>query len=350
MLMENEVVVDWQRDDCTRECKICNRPLGPSGLPVIYLDELCSDTDSSQQGHKLFLGRSVVLAFTGYRGQGKSLSLAHTIAMALSQGIKVWSNMPVKFELFENSPFGWKSRICESQPLDMGALYALDSGFQGGAVAIDELQYFLDSRQSMSRSNRLLNAVINQIRKRSLDFYYSIKDLSWADKRDVFETDAEIKCTDANWLNQKVPPGVTILQTCIDRNGWSGIELYNGQAEVQRRKLSHAKRIWPIYNSYQVIDYMDQINRASKDYSEKGQAKESAENKLAELLYSLKNNGAKEASADMIIESLKADGVDMTPKQLGKIFTSYGGERHRTRKGTMYDLEKLVFKENKANV
>lgn len=319
----------------TDKCLICNRPLSKNGLPVLYADEFRNEFSDGEPGHKLYLGKAVVIAFTGYRGNGKSLSMAHTIAQALAQGLKVWSNLPVKFELIDWDGFKYTSKICETLPLDLNALYQLSAELHDGAVAIDELQYFLDSRRSMTVNNRLINAVLNQIRKRKLDFYYTIKDLSWADKRDVFETDVEFKCHDANWFNQKVPPGITILQHVFDRTGWSGQEIYNGQpVEVCKRKLTHAKRLWNIYNSYAVIDYLEAMNPVSIVDSKTNDLNNTLDNMIA----SFSSNGTTKISGEDILESLRTNGLNVNDRQIGKMLKNKGLIKHRTREGTVYEL------------
>lgn len=229
-------------------------------LPV--LDESCfgvhvEDSGESEMSWSASLGESNVYAFSGLRGSGKSLSLAYLTAKALSLGMTCLSNMEVKYVLI---PIQGPPRLCETKPLDWNSVYLLDTGLQNAIVVADELLYWLDSRQSMTLRSRLINSCLNQIRKRSLSFAFSVKDMGWLDKRLALETDLEFGCTDSAMTiwgkTEHLKKGTLIFWKIFDKSGTTTGRRFQDSGIVYPGQLHHAERLWPIFNSYEVIDYL----------------------------------------------------------------------------------------------
>ena len=223
-------------------------------MAVITLDDLTM----GQPGNRtLMLGESNVIGFTGPRGGGKSLSMAYFICKALASGMTVWSNMPVGYSLQLN---GNAAKELNSTPLDMSALYHLEKDIVHGAIAIDELQYLADSRLSGSIRNRIMNAVIAQIRKRALDFYYTVKQDGWVDKRLRYETDVLAFCRDytktPEGIDSGIPKGHVFSVQVMDMSGaWTGKPYVDGD-KPYTFTFTGARKFWDVYNSYDVIDYV----------------------------------------------------------------------------------------------
>lgn len=235
-------------------------------LPVLYAADIaeCQREDlwgeRKRHGNGIVPGEGWVIGFTGIRGSGKSLSLAFMIAFCLIQGLTVWSNMRVAFRCCFG-PGEWKD--LETTPIDWKAVYSLEEGISHGVIAIDELVYYMDSRSSMGMRNRLVNAVINQVRKRSLDFYFTVKDMSWLDKRlRVWETDVEIACWDLHRTQGNIPKGHHIRWQCYDQSGaWTGRQWVPGMPPTTQKNLQYADKIWPIYDTSEIINFIEAQQR-----------------------------------------------------------------------------------------
>ncbi len=233
----------------------------------------------------LSLDGAYVLGCTGRRGDMKSLTVATWIAKKLAIGDPVWSNMAVKFYLNDGND---NLTLCETKPLNMDALYRLEKKLNGGAVAISELQYFADARQSNSLKNRLINAAIFQVRKRALSFYFDCKYLTWIDLRIRAELDTEFHCRDfahtEDGIEHRAPLGILALHEIRDLAGWSGETCgeydplrdgtnYFPQSKARGfgghfgptpiyepgvyKQEMYARWAWHIYDTSQVVDFAE---------------------------------------------------------------------------------------------
>ncbi len=194
--------------------------LNSDGIPVLYIQWLYGPRAGPRT---LSLVKARVLGATGRRGEGKTKTLSLWIAKKLAVGDPVWSNVAVKYYL--NDGFD-NLKLCETKPLDMVALGQLEAELTSGVVAISELQYFADSRNSNSTKNKLINSAIFQVRKRALSFYFDCKYLTWVDVRIRFELDTEFHCQDfahtTEGIDKEIPEGITTLHEIKDLEGWSG--------------------------------------------------------------------------------------------------------------------------------
>lgn len=196
---------------------------------------------------------SRVVQIIGPRGSGKSLLLASMGGLDMMRGRKVWSNMPI--EVSKRTTKFYKGPPLKSIPLDWDAFYALSQELVEGTVLIDEAQYFSDSRSSLSLKNRLLNAIVAQVRKRSLNLYYTVKQGDWVDKRLNYETDIQIECFDLAWSKngrkRHLVHGDRIMTVHRDLSGSS-----TGHAgyRVIARRVFHGRQWWNTYDTKAVID------------------------------------------------------------------------------------------------
>lgn len=230
--------------------------------PLIFANNLYSIDGAEQERHTIKLTESWALAYTGFRGAGKTFSLAYIGAKGLANNQQVFCNFNIEFNLMMPDK---TIRHCQSHPLDQDALYRLDESLSNGIVLISEFQYFADSRRSMTLNNRLIDAIIAQVRKRQLFFAYDVKDMGWIDNRIRYETDVEVRCKDAyytNWghengINEK---GEVIFWQPQDLSGmWTGVDTehrnyYDMPVHPMYIRVKHLRGI---YDTEEIIDYID---------------------------------------------------------------------------------------------
>lgn len=232
----------------------------PPELPILYYSDLVLQDDSANEEltFDLDLSDALVIMFTGPRGGGKSMSMAFAIAKALAGGLDVWSNMKVAFRCIDGKGEG-NYRDLSTKPLDMQALYSLSGDLSNGLVAIDEIQYYLDARESLTIKHRIMNAVLRQVRKRSLAVLGTTRDLEMLDKRlRIWETDLEIACWDMSKSDASIRKGWLIKWNIYDIAGtWTGRKWHPGQEPTAEYLLDMADRLWRIYNTTEIIDFQE---------------------------------------------------------------------------------------------
>jgi len=148
---------------------------------------------------------SLFTVATGPRGSGKSLLLTGIACDRLlrsfySKQLKgtvkhVWTNLPVGFK--HKSEIDGKVHLLKSEPLNMEAMYTFDKGLESGWVFIDEIDQWYDRQDWQSVTQKLLNSVITQIRKRKLSLFATIQNFQWLNARAQFQTDILVGCREA---------------------------------------------------------------------------------------------------------------------------------------------------------
>lgn len=326
----------------------------PDAIPLIWEDWLYGPPADGIS--TLSIGEANVIAATGLKGNGKSESLAFLSSKALALNMPVWSNMGVEFWLVADGMI----RLCKTEKLDWGTVLALSRDLEKGALVIDELSYFASSRLSGSVRNRILNAAVNQVRKRTLDFYCSVKFLRQIDINIREELDAHFECEDiarASWAQvEGLDKGCFIQWVVRDISGWSGSRndkfesmgfdslgepIYKDSGD---KRLASLRYTWPIYNSYDVVDTAEAFRKVRLDLEETvitdKQGHQEVEAILAEVIDSYKDNGEYEVNCEDFRNVASEAGIKMNDKQFGKVLKeSFGVGRKRKHSANVYILE-----------
>lgn len=202
------------------------------------------------------LAKSYCVAFTGYRGAGKTFSLAYIGAKALAANMTVFANFTIEFILQRETG---KKEYKKALPLDMDALYRFDEGIQNAVVLIMEMQNFVPTRRTMTLRNILFNAIVQQMRHRSLSLFYDCKHLGLVDNQVQWETDVEILCRDAfhtGWgtEHEVAEPGELIFWYPTDL---SGLWTHSLQPKRCGHRHVYVKPLRGIYNTEQNIDFLE---------------------------------------------------------------------------------------------
>ncbi len=323
----------------------------PDAIPLVWLEWLAGPDGYHS---KLSVGEAVVIAATGLKGSGKSETLAYITSKALAKDMPVWSNMGVKFYLVE--PDGY-IRLCQSNGLDWGAVLLLSKELENGALVIDELSYYASSRLSSSVRNRILNAAVNQVRKRTLDFYMSVKFLRQIDINIREELDCQLSCEDVSkelWAQKKeLDKGCFVRWYARDISGWSGHAtgaipgqdplgepVYGNQGA---KRLARLRFTWPIYNSYDVVETADAFRKVRLDLKETvisdKQSIEEAKSLLQDTANAFIAEGEYMPDTETFRDTAASFGVVLGDKALGLALSKMGIKRKRTNKGNFYELK-----------
>lgn len=296
---------------------------------------------------------SYVIRYCGPRGSGKSLMLAYTGVQDLWRGRRVWSNMPIKIgKEFAREHGDINKSGLKTEPLDWNALYSLDKGLTKGSVIIDEAQYFSDSRSSNSLKNRLLNAIVAQVRKRSLNLYYSVKVGDWVDKRLIYESDISVDCENlsySDWGREyNVPSGAVVFLRYYDLSGVvTGHAVNKDYWKPYEEKLFVVGRqVWGCYDTSQDIDLEDAFTNIKLDLRQRVISNKRQAGDIVEGLYqvadAIRAHRGTMVSTSEYWNLAEAMGVEGSSRQLGHYLRDLGIIRKQQSGGSYYyDLSNL---------
>lgn len=272
-------------------------------------------------------------AFVGDKGSGKSLSMCEFITYELMEDRPVWSNMPVKLSpailKIGYSPNGTRIKYKEAQPLDYSLALMLDKSLQGGTIAIDEMTYDASNRNFMSIKNRILSAMIRQVRHRDLNILYTAKSIWWIDNHIRDETDFVVSCQDlafSPWGRKNhVPGGTVILRDWFDYSGMmTGKSVRKTGWTPYYRERFYGTRYFDCYNTSDIISIEEIFTKTKLDFKErvisnKEDDSSGYNNAVMRALVHFKSQGYSEIPSSELWEHLEIeDGITDNPNQLGK--------------------------------
>lgn len=270
-------------------------------IPTIYqcqLDNSCGggrDNEDNKPVPKsqygIWLTKPTMGAVTGYRGDGKSTTLAYIGILAKAMGIPVWANFPIRFYFVRQCHDGqcWineEKELLECDLLDLNYLFTMPDDVQGGLILIDEYGDWAPAYDYNTKRNRLLYAFWGQMRKNQLSFFYSVKFLDKIDTNHRAETDIEINCEDA----AQTPFGRKKGYAEGEHIYWH-IKDYNRRMTYVPRYMAdwyvpkfdyqlYAKPFWGAYDTTKRFDVLDAMSKLKLNLMEKviGNAPEQEEN------------------------------------------------------------------------
>ncbi len=330
----------------------------PDAVPIIWQEWLRGEGGGPGT---LMINDSTVIASTGLKGSGKSLLLAWLGAKALAIGMPVWSNMGIKLYLFTDEN---QLELLESKKLDWNAFLMLSSELEHGAVVIDELSYYASSRQSSSVRNRILNSIVNQVRKRALDFYVSVKFLRQIDVNVRDEISAEFACEDLalrpKGQAMRLPRGCFIGWCVRDISGWSGhpisrrglLDFEPLASFVEHDQPIYANRgiekifsgrpFWPIYDSYEVVNMLDAFRKIRLDLNDMVITDKRGRDDVIDTLYAcadiFREVGELHVPCDDFRQAAAGAGLNLSDQKLGALLGDISVPRVRSRSGSYYDI------------
>jgi hypothetical protein len=125
----------------------------------------------------------MILAFVGYKGSGKTLSIIRETLAYYKKGYAVYSNIKL---------IGIKYKDYDLK--EIVKLHNNDEQVKNCVFIMDEAQLFVDSRRGMTGKSLCISYFISQTRKRNVHFLYSTQLNRMVDVRLRDNTDVKVIC------------------------------------------------------------------------------------------------------------------------------------------------------------
>jgi len=300
--------------------------------------------------------RREVVLLSGASGAGKSLLMTDLIADTLMRyyiintayahllgtkllplPLNVWSNYPVSFEYVPaDDGMSWpgasKPVQLTSLMLDVERLYTFAPEMREGKVFIDELDLIADRQDWMSGGQKLLMAIMRQIRKRHMGMTASIQSVNWLNPRFYFHIDTMIGCRDASvtaWGQDKgIDPGEITFLYAKDRSGFNTGYSYDETGQVYE-SFFRGRKVFNFYNtdyefspfehmvSYQVKRKHKEIDPFANETEQQMQDEATKANDVvANTLLNFKSKGLEKVSLADFKKEIAAGGLELKRARL----------------------------------
>ena len=265
-----------------------------------------------------------VMAFTGGRGSGKTLSMSTEGAINLIRGFNVWANYPLEFNF--RHPSG-ETRHYRAMDISITDIGNFNTDIRNGYILLDELNLWLSSRRSQALINHLANGWFQLLRKRKLAVYITCQFFHTLDKGLREQTDLITECFDLSFKYRGLKPGQSISQLITSYSGYgTGRPLYK-MDDTQQWKRNTRSRIlrglpfWTVYDSwteYDILKAMTKyevtrdtvvINGMSDSGPHTNELTQRAINEMTQTIYEVSGGGIKYTSEQMLGQ-LKEWGID----------------------------------------
>ncbi len=202
---------------------------------------------------------------TGPRGSCKTLLatsfqvrlLLKAFYMREMQGreLNVWSNYPVGF--YHKSEIDGKTVYLQPRPLNMEAVYLMDSELFNGWLFIDEIDQWYDRQEWANTTQKLLNKGMTQIRKKKMSIVGTIQNMAWLNSRGQFQADIQITCREAAFSPFGRKMGLDLGECAfLSFRDLSGVMTgYRYEESWQTyNKMFWGRRFWNLYNTDYTFD------------------------------------------------------------------------------------------------
>lgn len=296
------------------------------------------------------LNKSIVAAFTGGRGSGKTLSMSVEGAIQLISGRKVISNYPlsVKYRGDDGQVKGY-----QSMPLKVEDMLTFDEELQDAFILMDEANLWTDSRRSQSLPNKLITRLLTLIRKRQLSIMVTTQSFSWLDVRLRFQVDLLVECFDMSFRYHALTPGSFISQSVTDISGvFTGRPLWHGDERTERWsrntrvRILHGTKYWNVYDTMNEFDIMETLTKYRLSPEEKiisvnGSDKSDKQEKLNELVQTIRDSYPDGFSSTVpeMRNTLSSWGIKVSDREAGVMLKEAGFRYKQTRNGNFYQID-----------
>ncbi len=204
---------------------------------------------------------SMITMYTGPRGSGKTLLMTCEVTRRLKiaylkkllglQADRIFTNYPVSFRFYPG--YDLPPANLESEPLNMEALIVFDKELVQCQVFVDEIDQFMDRQEWMAFSQRMINKVIQLIRKRKMSFWGTIQAFEWLNNRLQWQTDRVITCKDAAFTpwgrERNLAFGEVIFLRAVDKSGRQTGTRFDDSGLVYKSTWPYGKLYWRCYNT-----------------------------------------------------------------------------------------------------
>jgi len=253
--------------------------------------------------------------------------------------LSVWSNYPVKISyapaddgiIYNGSNI---PALLKTNDLDVERLYTFAQEMREGYLFIDELDLIADKQDWQSGGQKLLMAILRQIRKRHLSMTGSIQSMSWLNPRFIFHLDTTISCKDAAatvWgQDNNVDSGDMTFLKAKDMSGINTGNSYEETGQIFESRFK-GKRIQQFYDTDQEFNPFEHMVRYTVKRKQKEInpfAKETEEQEEREA------TGINEAIAEILRERIASGQNRMTTADFNRLLKARG---LRVSKGVLLD-------------
>ncbi len=321
--------------------------------------------------HGLSLGQDLVAAVHGPRGATKTMTLTYLCGKKMRMGQPTWANYPISFyviepECIDNCKKIWGARpgekICEfckedkksltyyeNMPLDLDKFYRFAQSIRHGNVALTEFQYYVESRTSGKKQNRLASYQLMQIRKTALSFFYDVQNPDWVDKRFAWSDDTVIEVQDIALMNYDFDSVGHMLQRG-ERSQWD-IEDRSGLLTGKRGQHFPPAEFygWPFKDAYPthfIIDAYDAMNSLHEEEAERADREDKVSKEVAALNLGINSfveaNEYEFTAANLSKRVEELVHVHIDSSRVGKLLRENGLEPTPRRNKMIYNVESQV--------
>jgi hypothetical protein len=222
---------------------------------------------------------SYLVIYHGPRRGGKTLSMVFQAIVDMIKGIKVYSNFPIIFNIFDEK--------YESQPLNYYEFLAEDPKYQRSTIVWDETAFWAFNRSAQSVFNKFLSLGLILIGKQELNMYLATQFISMLEKNVRLQADAHIMCTDLSFLYPHLKRGTTISHLMKDISGRFTGRTFEMTEQIFQRTF-HGEPFWHCYSTKQAFDIFEaqqkiKVSDISHGVEEKDSYSESDANDMALL-------------------------------------------------------------------
>lgn len=169
----------------------------------------------------------MIIGIIGRMGTGKTLSAVRYAYNYYKQGYTVYSNIKLNFP---HNYVGLQDLI------DMTNNQLV---LEKTVMLIDEIGFYIDSRNSQSKRNRLISLWIVMTRKLKTNLIYTSQYLHQVDKRLRSNTDVIIKCNSKDYKGEKYT--MNLIMTMRE----FGVSM--------KRDVYRSRDYYGLYNTYELI-------------------------------------------------------------------------------------------------
>lgn len=158
----------------------------------------------------------LTLGFIGYRGTGKSASIAKVVIEDfLLPGKRAWSNMPIEVEVIYREA----KKVFRSEPVPKIKLIEGDDDIRNGVMVLDEVNMEVaEATRYMASTNLEFSNQLQMIRKKGLDVIWSAQNWQTVDARLRWQSDFIVLCS----LKKPEHKGIFSDWRVMDSTGLSG--------------------------------------------------------------------------------------------------------------------------------
>lgn len=203
--------------------------------------------------------RSLIHAFVGPRGSGKSCAMVDHLLHEMNKGYDGYANIAIKGPMERRGKF----YECEAIVLDYLDIIFLEAKLKRGVIGLDEINLLFDALEHNNVGAKQFTAWVQQIRKYNAQLYFTTIDFGWANKRLRGQTDLLTYCRDMSFSQIGRECGFELGQvtrmTTYDLSGSTTGVAYSKDSNAEPAGIVYfeSKYLWRYFDSMNTISRLD---------------------------------------------------------------------------------------------